>query len=186
MARRRKKPKGKKINPTLFVFCEGDTEVAYVNLLKSDYRLPSIHIHPKIRGNNITAEYIESYKQGKPTHEKDLNFLIYDMDVPELIERLNQIDGCTLLLSNPCIELWFLLHYKNQKAHIDTARCLQEMEKRNKVYKKGALNKRLMEKLLTKHPEAVKRAKALSEYDNPSSTLYKLIEILEELKERRA
>jgi hypothetical protein len=26
MARRRKESKGKKINPTLFVFCEGETE----------------------------------------------------------------------------------------------------------------------------------------------------------------
>lgn len=39
MARRRREPKGKKINPTLFVFCEGDTEEAYVNLLKSIYRI---------------------------------------------------------------------------------------------------------------------------------------------------
>jgi hypothetical protein len=34
MARRRKESKGKKINPTLFVFCEGETEEAYTNLLK--------------------------------------------------------------------------------------------------------------------------------------------------------
>jgi len=186
MARGRKKPKGKKINPTLFVFCEGETEVAYVNLLKSDYRLPSVHIHAKIRGNKITSGYINKYKQDKPTHEKDMNFLIYDMDVPAMAERLNQIEGCTLLLSNPCIELWFLLHYKNQKAHIDSPRCRKEMENRNKVYKKGLLNEKLKEKLLSKHPEAVKRAKALAEYENPCSTLYKLIEILEELKGRRA
>lgn len=34
MARKRRAPKGKKMNPTFFVFCEGETEEAYVRLLK--------------------------------------------------------------------------------------------------------------------------------------------------------
>ena len=182
MARRRREPKGKKINPTLFVFCEGETEEAYINLLKSVYRIPSIHIHPKIGGNNITAEYIENYKQGKPTHEKDSNYLVYDLDVPEMITRLSKIKGCELLVSNPCIELWFLLHYKNQTASTNNANCCREMNNRNKTYKKGAIDKKLKEKLILKREDAVKRAKALNAYENPSSTMYKLIEILEGLK----
>ncbi len=182
MARRRREPKGKKINPTLFVFCEGETEEAYINLLKSVYRIPSIHIHPKIGGNNITAEYIANYKQGKPTHEKDSNYLVYDLDVPEMITRLSKINGCELLVSNPCIELWFLLHYKNQTANTNNGNCCREMKNRNRTYKKGAIDKKLKEKLILKREDAVKRAKALTEYANPSSTLYKLIEILEDLK----
>ena len=57
MARRRKQPRGKKINPTLFVFCEGETEESYVNFLKSKFRIPSIQIHAKVGGNNITSDY---------------------------------------------------------------------------------------------------------------------------------
>lgn len=182
MASRRKAPKGKKINPTLFVFCEGATEVSYINLLKSIYRLPSIHIHSKIGGNNITSAYIENYKKGKPTHEKDLNFLLYDLDVPEIIERLLIIDNCTLLLSNPCIELWFLLHYKNHTAYTNNIYCCRQMENRNRVYKKGVIDKKLKVKLIEKRDEAVNRAKTLTDYRNPSSTIYKLIEILNDLK----
>jgi hypothetical protein len=151
-------------------------------LLKSEYRIPSIHIHPKIRGNNITTEYIENYKQGKPTHEKDLNFLVYDLDVPEMITRLSNIKSCGLLVSNPCIELWFLLHYKNQTASTSNANCYREIEDRNKSYKKGLIDKNLKEKLKLKRKDAVKRAKALIKYENPSSTLHKLIEFLEDLK----
>ena len=182
MARRRREPKGKKINPTLFVFCEGNTEEAYINLLKSIYRMPSIQIHPKIGGNNITSEYIRNYKEGKPTHEKDLNFLMYDIDVQDIIERLSRIEDCTLLLSNPCIELWFLLHYKNQTANINCNVCCREMENRNGVYKKGAIDQRLKEKLTSKREEAVKRAKRLRDSHNPSSTVFKLIEVLNDLK----
>ncbi len=32
MARKAKQPKGKRMNPTFFVFCEGKTEAAYVDV----------------------------------------------------------------------------------------------------------------------------------------------------------
>jgi hypothetical protein len=182
MARKRRNPKGKKINPTLFIFCEGETEESYINLLKSVYRIPSIHIHPKIGGNNITTDYIENYKKDKPTHEKDLNFLMYDLDVASMIDRLSKIEDCILLVSNPCIELWFLLHYKNQTANTNNDKCCKEMNNRNRTYKKGLIDTKLKEKLTGKIDDAIKRAKALTEYANPSTSIYKLIEVLNELK----
>lgn len=182
MGKRRRSPKGKKINPTLFVFCEGDTEVAYINLLKSFFRLPSIQIHPKIGGNNISSVYIKKYKMDKPTDEKDINYLMYDIDVPAILERLKKIEDCELLLSNPCIEIWFLLHYKNQTANNDCSFFCKELYNRNKTYKKGLIDNRLKERLCEKSLEAIKRAKMLNDYDNPSSTIYRLLEKLIELK----
>jgi hypothetical protein len=54
--------KGKKINPTFFIFCEGETEEAYIKYLRSTYRLP-IEIDPKISESRITGKYISSYKK---------------------------------------------------------------------------------------------------------------------------
>lgn len=180
--RRRRKPRGKKINPTLFVFCEGETEVSYINLLKTEYRIPSIHIHPKIGSNNITTEYINNYKIGKPTDEKDMTFLFYDLDVPTMQQRLSLIDGSILLVSNPSIELWFLLHYKNQTASTTNTYCLKELKNRNRTYKKGLIDNKLKEKLILKRDNAINRSKKLTEFQNPSSTVYRLIEILNKLK----
>lgn len=182
MAGRRKKPSGKKINPTLFVFCEGETEESYIKLLRIEYRIPSIQIHPKISKNNITSAYIRNYKQDKITHEKDMDFLFYDLDAPGVLRRLSQINGCTLLVSNPSVELWFLLHYKNQTANTSTADCIRELNNRNEGYKKGVIDVKLKEKLISKKVTAVKRAQKLTEFDNPSTTVYKLIEILNNLK----
>ncbi|MCD6544846.1 MAG: RloB domain-containing protein [Flavobacteriaceae bacterium] len=182
MSSRRRKPRGKKINPTLFIFCEGETEVSYINLLKTEYRIPSIHIHPKIGGNNITAEYIDNYKKSKPTDEKDMTFLFYDLDVPTMQQRLLLIDDSILLVSNPSIELWFLLHYKNQTSSTNNAYCLKELKNRNRIYKKGLIDNKLKEKLTLKRDDAIKRAKKLIEIQNPSSTVYRLIEILNKLK----
>ncbi|WP_028873165.1 RloB family protein [Psychroserpens burtonensis] len=182
MARGRRKSRGKKINPTLFVFCEGETEESYINLLKSIYRIPSIHIHAKIRGNNISSDFIKGYKQDKPTHEKDMTFLMYDLDVPTMLNRLSSINDSILLVSNPCLEFWFLLHYKNQTANISSSNSCREMANRNRSYKKGLIDDRLKAKLVSKIDIATSRAKGLTAHNNPSSTVYKLIEVLESLK----
>jgi len=86
------------------------------------------------------------------------------------------------LVSNPCLELWFLLHYKNQTANTTGVNCCREMANRNRTYEKGLIDDRLKVKLISKIDIAINRAKGLTEHNNPSSTVYKLIEILEELK----
>lgn len=183
MARKRRPSKGKKINPTFFVFCEGKTEQAYVNFLKRHFRLPSIQIHSRVSRNKITAQYIKNYKKDKPQHEKDRDFLMYDLDAPKILDRLKKIEGPVLLVSNPCLEVWFLFHFKNHKAQCDPDFCEREIRNRNRVYQKGDLSTRLEEKLSSKMDQAVAHAKALESFQNPSSTVYLLIEALKRLRE---
>lgn len=182
MSRKRSQPRGKKINPHFWVFCEGKTEEAYIGLLRSKYRLP-IEIISKVSGHSISANYIKKYKRGKPVHEKDKDFLIYDSDVPEVLEKLKKIPGVKLIASNPSIELWFLLHYKNQRDFITEEKCIGELKNRNKVeYKKGVIDEKLRSKLNEKHKEACARAKNLVIFGNPSTNMYELIDELENTK----
>lgn len=181
MSRGRKISKGKEIRPTFFIFCEGVTEEHYVKYLKSKYRMP-FEIDSKIAGNRITAGYIKHYKESKITDEKDKNFLLYDLDAPKMLGKLHKLDNCILLASNPCIELWFLLHFKEQKANVDSKKCIKDLVSKIKKYKKGKLTTTLQHSLNSGQLKAVHRAKKLSEYSNPSSTVYKLIEELEKIK----
>lgn len=182
MTNKRKASIGKKINPHFWVFCEGETEEAYVRLLRSKYRLP-IEIIPKIARLAINYRYIKSFKKDKPVHDKDRDFLMYDGDVSCVLANLRNIRSVTLIVSNPSIELWFLLHYKNQTAQITTEECIHELENRNRViYLKGILDTNLKNKLTDKFPEACKRSKQLTLYENPSSNMHIFIEILEAVK----
>jgi hypothetical protein len=182
MGRKRQESRGKKIKPHFWVFCEGKTEEAYVCFLRSKYRI-SIDIVPKIAGSNIDERFINRYKKGKPTHKKDIDFLMYDADVSEVLERLKNIKTATLLASNPSIEFWFLLHYKNQVANISTNDCIKELSNRNNNnYKKGIIDYKLNEKLNKKSADACKRAKQLQTFNNPSSNMHKIIKILENIK----
>ena len=139
MARDVRKSKAKKMRPIFFVFCEGETEVAYVNYLKSKYRLP-IQIVPKKSDSNISCRYIENCKREYFTTASDKTFLMYDLDVDGVLDKLTCIPEVTLLVSNPCVELWFLLHNQECKSELDSKRCIAKYESVSPDYKKGSLN----------------------------------------------
>ncbi|MDO9634441.1 MAG: RloB family protein [Paludibacter sp.] len=182
MKSKRNASKGKKINPHFWVFCEGKTEEVYIRFLRSEYRLP-VEIIPKIAGCDVCARYIESCKKGKPVHVKDKDFLVYDADVPEVLEKLKLINSATLVTSNPSIELWFLLHYKNQKAEISEDLCIRDISNRNHHnYKKGVIDEPLRVKLREKYYDACNRSKRLTLYNNPSTNMHVFIEALKNAK----
>lgn len=181
---KRRKSKGKRINPTYWVFCEGETEKEYISFLRTKYRLP-FEIISKVSGSNINNQFIKKSKQEKPVHPKDKNFLVYDGDIPEIVEQLKKVDDASKVLSTPSIELWFLYHYKDQKALISTADCVKELSSRNKKsYKKGFIDKKLRLKLSDHWRKACERAKKSKFPQNPSSNMHILIEELERVKSR--
>ena len=95
MARERKS-NPRKMKPLFLVLCEGETEEAYINLLKQRYRLP-IRIVSKILGGSLYPKKIEQYKKemsSKPSEIK--TFFMYDGDVPEILELLEKCDGILL------------------------------------------------------------------------------------------
>jgi hypothetical protein len=181
MGRKRAKSRQKKINPTLWVFCEGETEAAYIAMLRSKYRIP-IEIITKVAGSSINEKYIKRYKQGRFTHTNDKDFLIYDADEPGLMQKIKAIKNAVPIISNPCIELWFLLHYKNQTAFISGQNCIKQLENRNSSpYQKGNIDNRLEEKLKENQSKACERARKLTSYENPSSGMYLIIDELDKV-----
>jgi hypothetical protein len=181
MARKERLPKGKTMRPNYFVFCEGDTEVAYVDLLRAHYRLP-IHIIAKKTLLNITSALIERCKSIYIQTKVDHTYLMYDLDVTTMLERLQKIPNAILLCSNPCFELWLLLHYTDQRKELTSEECVNRLCTFIKQYKKGTLPKDAKSHLLEKIPTAMDRAKNLTAHKNPSTTVYNLIEDLDKLK----
>lgn len=118
----------------------------------------------------------------------DSYWCVLDVDEhPDLAEarRLAQQNGINLAVSNPCIELWFVLHAEDQRAHID----------RHQIQRRSAelfgFDKRPDTDTLTRfsarYPEAQARAGALDdmhrrnqspEGSNPSTSIPPLIDII--------
>ena len=110
--------------------------------------------------------------------EQDKVFLMYDLDVDGMLEQLQKIPNAELLVSNPCVELWFFLHYQEQKAEITSEKCVQKYQKVSKGYKKGVLSEDEKKVLAENRELAVDRAKKLAAFKNPSTTVFKLLEEL--------
>lgn len=170
------------MSPNYFVFCEGDTEVAYTEMLRAHYRLP-IHIIAKKTLLNITPALIERCKAVYVQTKNDHTYLMYDLDVVTILERLQKVTGAILLCSNPCFELWLLLHYAEQKSELKSVECVNKLIGFEKQYKKGVLTEDMKRHLVETKDAAIERAKKLVAYGNPSTTVYKLIEDLDKLKQ---
>jgi len=113
---------------------------------------------------------------------------VFDVDVhPDLPEALQiaGAGGIRVAVSNPCIELWFLLHFRDQTAFIDRKdaqrRCRTEL----------ACDKELTEEALSRlaasYSQARRRAIALDEkhegdgsppLSNPSSSVWELVDAI--------
>lgn len=183
MARKERTSQGRMMRPNYFVFCEGDSEVAYVETLRSHYRLP-IHIIAKKTLLNITPALVERCKATYIQTKSDQTFLMYDLDVRNMFERLHKVPGATLLCSNPCFELWLLLHFTEQNAELTSEECVNRLSSFVKQYKKGTLSTSDRNYLIDNTPIATERAKRLSAFNNPSTSIYLLTDQLDELKKQ--
>ena len=181
MASKREPARPMRMRKIALVICEGETEVGYINLLKTWYKSP-IRIVSHIEGTKITPSLVEKRTKELKISQWDKvhTFLMYDMDVQAINEKLLKCKA-EMLLSNPCFEIWLLLHAKGQKAAIDTDALIKELKKSAPVWKnysKSTFTDTQKTFLNNNINVAVARAKKLHEFQNPSTGIYKLIEML--------
>lgn len=143
----------RKMKPVILVLCEGETEECYVDFLKQKYRLP-IKIVSKIVGGKINPRLIARHKKELAlTNSENIDcFLMYDADVQSVVDNLLVCEE-RLLLSRPCIEVWFLAHSQKVPAkNISSEECVAELKKEIpwKEYRKGKLSLEQQELLWAK------------------------------------
>ena len=100
---------------------------------------------------------------------------MFDLDVRGMLQHLKTIKNTVLLVSNPCVELWFLLHYEDCKHELDANSCVKRLKQKTGQYVKGVLTQEEKRILLTHVDDAIRRANVLEIYGNPSTTVYRLI-----------
>ena len=178
------------------IICEGRvTEPRYFNQIRHLMRSP---IDLEVLPGGDPKLLVELAVQRK--RESDLNasrnndsYLAYDQiwcvcDVDQherLRDALQQAKAnlIQVALSNPCFELWALLHFQDQTAHIERAQARHLCKKYMPGYDKELPCSTLMQFL----PDAVKRATELAAMHqrqnthraNPSTEVYLLIAEIE-------
>jgi hypothetical protein len=185
MKKERNLKPSRKMKPVSLVFCEGETEEAYINFLRKKYRSPS-KVITHVTGLAISPDIIKKHIQEELIGPSDriTSFLMYDLDRKEIAQKIVTCKNSVSISSNPSIELWFLLHNVEQNAEITTDVCIEKLMKSSSDwvhYKKGSLSEKQKQLLWNNRGLASTRAKQLPDGKNPSSSVYRLIESMESI-----
>lgn len=195
----RRRPPQREPKRRILVICEGTvTEAGYFRELRSLFRNPLVEIEidntggvPKTLVEKAAARKKAAEREAKRQRDEflgyDMVWCVFDVDEhPHLLDARQQArdNGIALAVSNPCFELWALLHFQNQTAYLERDEARRRLQEHVPGYDKALPFKRL-------HPmysEAVKRAqnldrlrkKAQDPGGNPSTGVYQLTEIIRE------
>jgi hypothetical protein len=129
MKEKRNKRPSREMNPVFLVLCEGETEEAYINFLRREKYHQPIKLIPRVIGSKISPKIIKNYIQAEQIGQNDKmkSFLMYDLDNKDIVVKLALCKDSIRITNNPSVEVWFLLHIEEQKAHILTDACIQKL-----------------------------------------------------------
>ncbi|GLZ38577.1 RloB family protein [Actinokineospora sp. NBRC 105648] len=190
----RRKTASRPERKTVVVFCEGEaSEPDYVNALK---RLPDVRASTAIDieidpDQGVPMTLVRRAVERGKDDEVDECWCLFDVEWPQHHPNLKQAihlaeqHGVRLAISNPCFELWLLLHFTDQTAFLNT----DDAERRSRALE-GRAGKRIdADRYMTSRAIAAERAARLSwrhqedrtsaPHDNPSSTMYSFLEAIE-------
>jgi hypothetical protein len=111
----KRKPKVRRLKKTYLIVCEGACEELYFKGLKRCEQLKNINV--EVINPSISTPYEIFHYAGEELmkREYDAVFCVIGGDVlgnKEDTGKKARRKGVTAIVSRPCFELWFLLHYK--------------------------------------------------------------------------
>lgn len=138
--------------PSYAFITDGQTEVWYLNQMKMAEQL-TIDIRPEMpEGKTLADMYNEVLDKAE---HYDMVFWIVDADVVikegnqhELalcFDALTRLNNVVTIVNTPCLEYWYLLHYKDtnryfakyDELYVELKKCLPDYEKNHRYYYSG-------------------------------------------------
>lgn len=193
----------KRKRPTVYIAAEGHnrTERYYFKGLISKYKGFSIRMVPDsstdpVRMAESLGDYMNEF--GFSAEDGDLAFCLIDHDCnfekDSQISQAKQIareNGFSIIVSNPCFELWFLCHFVYPRKYSSSKEVVRDLENYIPGYEKSDMN--IFDRTETHLKDAIEIAKKLEtncisagypihRHDfTPSTEVFKMIEKLLEV-----
>jgi RloB-like protein len=189
---RRRRP-FREVKRRILIVCEGIvTERHYFNDLRIQTRsLVDLQIEPGGTPKTLVERAVDLKKvaanDARRAKDENLKFdavwCVFDVDVhPFLAEAQQQArdNGIMAAVSNPYFELWVLLHFQDQRAHIER----HEAQRLCRHYMPRYEKRLPVETLMATYADAVRRSEELDQWQhtrdadgsNPSTGVHKLTE----------
>lgn len=192
---RRRRP-SREPKPRFLLVCEGTrTEPSYLNGMRHLWRsLIELEISPGGTPKTLVERAVNLKREAEREAKKDTNaqydevWCVFDIDEHPFVREAKQqaeANDIKVAISNPCFELWILLHFQDQRAYIERD-CVQHLCHRHlPKYEKKTVP---CERLLPLYDDAVDRARKLDDWQieqgraegNPSTGVYRLMKRIAE------
>lgn len=209
MARKQEagRPSGRrKRNPIVYIICEGEkTEIRYFESYRTRYSMIAIEPLPsKYQAAKALVEHAQSKvsQLGYNKRDGDEIWCVFDRDNNtdadlQTAEHTAEKLGYRIAYSNPSFELWFLLHFIDQRSMLadsdaverllDAQQCLPGYDKRKDYsaqllpYRTDAIKRaqRRLDELAAENQKLIRRG------GNPYTTVNELVQYLLERSIRR-
>lgn len=195
----RKTVRGRKRNPVVYLICEGtETEIRYFKRFRSrGCHIDIIPIPSQYKAADRLVQKARATMGTNPYYpdEGDVIWCVFDRDEnsDEALRKAKQVaarEGYQLAFSNPSFELWFLLHFVDQRTEITDCQALIRMLKQPGRLERYEKNQDLYDQLEPLQEKAIDRAKQrihvleeemteiVCRQSNPVTTVVELVEYL--------
>jgi RloB-like protein len=187
----------RRIRKTLLVFCEGErTEPEYLNALKLQpaiREVAAVEIRVAQAGSGavpltlVRRAVDASSKALAENDEIDEFWSVFDVEWPvnhpnlAAAIALAEANGINLAISNPCFEVWLILHLQEHSAWLDNDKAVKLRRRLDQSADKGFDPAKYMPHVSTASGRAAKleerhrRDSTSFPNDNPSSGMHRLI-----------
>jgi hypothetical protein len=137
-------------NKLVLILCEGaKTEPHYFNGIRRKKRISSAHV-AVIPGNicgTDPANIVNYAKEEKRRRARYLDYdevwCVFDRDehhnIAEAFDNAKR-NNIKVAFTNPCFELWLLLHFADQRGHIERNQLIRQLKKHIPDYDKSMQN----------------------------------------------
>lgn len=152
--RRKKKPSRIATDTYAFVV-DGITEVCYLQMLKRNERQLNVNIEPKLPHKKTLVDQYELVLRLATDYTRVFWIVDYDVITKQTKEsrkgketdeelfirlrgKLARVSNVLVIVNNPCIELWFLLHFvQTSKFHSACSSVEKQLKKHITDYQKS-------------------------------------------------
>jgi len=145
-----------KANPNFAIVVDGDTEVWYFQMLKRNERKINVNIEPKIPQKKSLIEQFDLVR----FLSEDYTTVFWILDFDTIIKKTreakkgeetaiqaflryrnelkNKNKNVIIIVNNPCLEFWILLHFEKTSKYFDNCKSAEkQLKKHLKDYEKS-------------------------------------------------
>ena len=193
---------------SILIVCEGKkTEPIYFDALKKKLRLAMVDIEivgagavpitVVDRAVDLKKEKRRISKRSPTEVEYDIIYCVIDVEAPKPHESLARAvskakdNKLEVILSNPCFEYWYILHFRKTGAPFNTSREVKSVLRREHHHSYSESDTTIFNVVYPKTRYAIKNSKeVLNEHHNnaedlrncnPSTHVHKIVEYLQDM-----